>query len=483
MVATSAPFLQLGAGGTSSSPNDYCVCVSDWLSNRTLRNFLLHFAEPNWGGVVKSTCLLGVLCLRHLSKTPDASWSCDDLAQLVDFIEREQRWPDELSAVVSHGVSGAGHRFPSPKKVFRKPPSSWREREAEQLKHRPQTRKEGGFAAPGTWSHAKFSRSSSAGAGRPNRDTSKIASSVYPPWGESPDQWVSKKVFEHDQHDYQCSEPYTGSRLPPQGEGEQYPAGEPELTIPQNESQTEKHAQWQPRASSDQFTGKDDGASKVPFPSASHSWQDPDSRKPVCKKAAATSRLESPSRKIAIDRKTNVSAGNVKDKLTEESKSQQAYRSAVEIADDFLKRNTLVEQFGEEPSSVNNMSADKTYHYMLDDDQQSVAPYQSTAQPRATEKATLGGWAATVPIRNGKPSLPLRETWPPPASGRGLDASDGEDSYWSGTDMPMHPAASAFLKQRLVETGPLGILSSSSAASSGSPRAHDSVEGFTLRRL
>jgi len=80
-----------------ADPNANLVCLSDWLSNRTLRNFLLRFSEPLWVDVTRNLCLLAVLGLQHLGPSGDAAWcSNEDLSELVQYIQSEQQWPKEL---------------------------------------------------------------------------------------------------------------------------------------------------------------------------------------------------------------------------------------------------------------------------------------------------------------------------------------------------------------------------------------------------
>lgn len=93
----------LAGGGRTSSfaisspdPNSHVVCLTDWLVNRTLRNFFLSFNDQCWAEVSRSLCLLGVLCLKHLAVNPDFIWGNCELAELVDYIQRENRWPEEL---------------------------------------------------------------------------------------------------------------------------------------------------------------------------------------------------------------------------------------------------------------------------------------------------------------------------------------------------------------------------------------------------
>jgi len=77
-------------------PNSHVVCLTDWLVNRTLRNFLLSFNDKHWAEVSRNLCLLGVLCLKHLAANPDFVWGNYELAELIDYIQRENRWPEEL---------------------------------------------------------------------------------------------------------------------------------------------------------------------------------------------------------------------------------------------------------------------------------------------------------------------------------------------------------------------------------------------------
>mmetsp|Transcript_27456 Transcript_27456/g.50042 ORF Transcript_27456/g.50042 Transcript_27456/m.50042 type:complete len:468 (+) Transcript_27456:85-1488(+) len=124
---------QIGVPSTSviADPNAHLVCLADWLGNRTLRNFLLRYSEPLWADVARSLCLLGVLCLRHLAPSLDSAWGSDDLATLVDYIQREERWPEELTPVPSR----SGEAWEPPWKqqhwrpqagAFQKPSPEWR---------------------------------------------------------------------------------------------------------------------------------------------------------------------------------------------------------------------------------------------------------------------------------------------------------------------------------------------------------------------
>lgn len=107
----------IGVDLAMSDPNAHLVCLTDWLGNRALRNFLLRFSEPHWVDVARSLCLLGVLCLQHLAPGQLAAGLCSsgDLAELVEHIQREERWPDDWDA--------AGRR---PRIVFAKPSTEWR---------------------------------------------------------------------------------------------------------------------------------------------------------------------------------------------------------------------------------------------------------------------------------------------------------------------------------------------------------------------
>mmetsp|Transcript_4757 Transcript_4757/g.8148 ORF Transcript_4757/g.8148 Transcript_4757/m.8148 type:complete len:520 (-) Transcript_4757:132-1691(-) len=120
---------------TTSGPNAHMVCLTDWLGNRNLRNFLLHFSEHLWADATRNLCLLGVLCLQHLAPGTSNLWSTDDLSHLVDFIQREERWPTEM---LSTGQIACATSSPSvlpsscmpraaARQVHRKPSPVWRE--------------------------------------------------------------------------------------------------------------------------------------------------------------------------------------------------------------------------------------------------------------------------------------------------------------------------------------------------------------------
>ncbi|CAK0833363.1 unnamed protein product, partial [Prorocentrum cordatum] len=82
--------LEQGAGDQAQpDPNAQLVSLGAWLGNRHLRSFLLRFSEAMWPDVVRSTCLLGVLCL-HLSGH-DITWGSGDLADLVEHIQEDWR--------------------------------------------------------------------------------------------------------------------------------------------------------------------------------------------------------------------------------------------------------------------------------------------------------------------------------------------------------------------------------------------------------
>eukprot|EP00406_Dinophysis_acuminata_P045320 CAMPEP_0179312032 /NCGR_PEP_ID=MMETSP0797-20121207/53021_1 /TAXON_ID=47934 /ORGANISM="Dinophysis acuminata, Strain DAEP01" /LENGTH=95 /DNA_ID=CAMNT_0021021881 /DNA_START=55 /DNA_END=339 /DNA_ORIENTATION=- len=78
------------------APNAHLVCLTDWLGNRNIRVFLDRLSEGLWPDAARNLALLGVLCLRHLTDNPEFLWAPGDLAELVDYIQREQRWPKDL---------------------------------------------------------------------------------------------------------------------------------------------------------------------------------------------------------------------------------------------------------------------------------------------------------------------------------------------------------------------------------------------------
>lgn len=117
--------------GSTANPNAHLVCLADWLGNRTLRNFLLRYSEPLWADVTRSLCLLGVLCLRHLAPSLDSVWGSEDLATLVDYIQREERWPEELTPAPLHSNKPweppwRQHHCGQPGGPFLKPSPEWR---------------------------------------------------------------------------------------------------------------------------------------------------------------------------------------------------------------------------------------------------------------------------------------------------------------------------------------------------------------------
>uniref|UniRef100_A0A7S1A0R0 Uncharacterized protein n=1 Tax=Noctiluca scintillans TaxID=2966 RepID=A0A7S1A0R0_NOCSC len=109
------------------APNDHLLCLSDWLRDRTLRNFLLRFSESFWTDVVRSACLLGVLCLQHLAESPDVAWGKDELASLVSHIQKEGKWPQEMSpSSVCVRAERPTSQIQSPARLFSKPSPNWR---------------------------------------------------------------------------------------------------------------------------------------------------------------------------------------------------------------------------------------------------------------------------------------------------------------------------------------------------------------------
>ena len=79
-----------------SKQDNYNIPISDWLSNRTLRNFLSNHSESTWPEVVKIIALLGVFTLNYKSEDGENTrWGHDDLRCLVDYIQKEKQWPEE----------------------------------------------------------------------------------------------------------------------------------------------------------------------------------------------------------------------------------------------------------------------------------------------------------------------------------------------------------------------------------------------------
>lgn len=108
-------------------PNEQVVCLVDWLGNRALRNFFLRFSEALWVDVARSLCLLGVLCLRHLAASPDAVWcSSSDLADLVDYIQREDKWPEALTPRAPRRGQEWAAPWREARAFFPKPSPEWR---------------------------------------------------------------------------------------------------------------------------------------------------------------------------------------------------------------------------------------------------------------------------------------------------------------------------------------------------------------------
>eukprot|EP00403_Amphidinium_massartii_P030466 CAMPEP_0178387300 /NCGR_PEP_ID=MMETSP0689_2-20121128/9003_1 /TAXON_ID=160604 /ORGANISM="Amphidinium massartii, Strain CS-259" /LENGTH=483 /DNA_ID=CAMNT_0020007661 /DNA_START=1 /DNA_END=1449 /DNA_ORIENTATION=- len=123
---------------TTAGPNAHMVCLTDWLGNRLLRNFLLHFSEHHWAETTRMLCLLGVLCLHHLAPGTENLWSAEDLAELVETIQREDQWPTDLrpskvlAAAGGCGSTSSGQTPRMPRtawrqQIHRKPSPAWRE--------------------------------------------------------------------------------------------------------------------------------------------------------------------------------------------------------------------------------------------------------------------------------------------------------------------------------------------------------------------
>lgn len=116
-----------------------------WVSNPSLREFFCQFHEHNWLRVAQSICLLGVLCLRHLSVRP-CVWGPDELASLVAAIEREGKWPSILSPSgqlrgkpQDSGITPRKASCPPAPQltdVYHKPPAKWRGGDAKPFRPR-----------------------------------------------------------------------------------------------------------------------------------------------------------------------------------------------------------------------------------------------------------------------------------------------------------------------------------------------------------
>ena len=113
--------------------DNYNIPISDWLSNRTLRNFLSNHSESTWPEIVKITALLGVFTLNYKSEDGENTrWGHDDLKCLVDYIQKEKQWPEELSPEFLRplqrgvGIGSSIGNASSSQAAFKKPTGGWR---------------------------------------------------------------------------------------------------------------------------------------------------------------------------------------------------------------------------------------------------------------------------------------------------------------------------------------------------------------------
>ncbi|CAE8595581.1 unnamed protein product [Polarella glacialis] len=180
------------AGRPRSEANEHLVSLAEWVqSNRLLRQFLIRFSDQLWGDVAKDLCLLGVLCLRHLSPSPDTAWSSGDLSDLVEYIQREGRWPEELTP-----VSGEREDWLPPweqkRTVFSKPSPEWRTVSPGPTPTPPAAATSRCPQSPAEWSQTQFSST---------RQPPFEVIASYPPWNRpaSPGrEQVSTEVFKSE---------------------------------------------------------------------------------------------------------------------------------------------------------------------------------------------------------------------------------------------------------------------------------------------
>lgn len=116
-----------GSPARASEAREHQISLTDWLQgSRLLRRFFLSFSDPSWAEVAKNLCVLGVLSLQHLA--PENAWSGDDLAELVELVQREG-WPEVATKQSQDWLPPWGRR----RKVFAKPSGRWRTGSSEPL--------------------------------------------------------------------------------------------------------------------------------------------------------------------------------------------------------------------------------------------------------------------------------------------------------------------------------------------------------------
>jgi len=65
--------------------------------------------------------------LRHLPPSPDTVWSSDDLARLVEYVQQEQRWPEELMPARPSLAQAWEPPWRNGHALFSKPSPEWRQ--------------------------------------------------------------------------------------------------------------------------------------------------------------------------------------------------------------------------------------------------------------------------------------------------------------------------------------------------------------------
>ncbi len=107
---------------TSHQRDNYHLCIGNWLSNRTFRNFLGQYSEGVWTDVVKTCALLGIYTLQYKSVDGEGTvWSLEDLEHLVEFLQHEKQFPEELSPSFLRPL----RNIPAAAR-YRKPDAAWR---------------------------------------------------------------------------------------------------------------------------------------------------------------------------------------------------------------------------------------------------------------------------------------------------------------------------------------------------------------------
>ncbi|CAD7954593.1 unnamed protein product [Amoebophrya sp. A25] len=137
------------------------IHLQDWLSNRTLRNFLGQYSENVWGEVVKSLVLLAIFALQLHQEDPSKpveaqQWTLEDLDSLLRYCVHEGQWPEGGETFkpenfrIPFGEGSAGNVADGLGGVikFRKPGAQWRKGNTTVFRPRGPHDKSGGAGPP-----------------------------------------------------------------------------------------------------------------------------------------------------------------------------------------------------------------------------------------------------------------------------------------------------------------------------------------------